>query len=128
LSIVSKRFISPDDAILEAMYGKEGVLERRRNAELEHERQLAAIREQSQGLPTGAKAAPIDPKAKGEAISRRAFVMPLLEAKGWSILDWANDANVSHATAQDYLDNKTKPYPSTRKKLAKALGVNALPN
>jgi lambda repressor-like predicted transcriptional regulator len=58
---------------------------------------------------------------------RRAFVLPLLEQKGWSILDWANEANVSHATAQDYLDNKTKPYPSTRKKLANALGINTLP-
>jgi hypothetical protein len=44
---VSKRFINPDDAILEAMYGKEGVLERRRKAELDHERQLAAIRRES---------------------------------------------------------------------------------
>jgi lambda repressor-like predicted transcriptional regulator len=55
---------------------------------------------------------------------RRAFVIPLLDKKGWSILDWANEAGVSHATAIDYLDKKTKPYRSTRLKLAKALGVN----
>jgi len=76
---------------------------------------------QSQDAPEGKRTEPtaLNP--------RRAFVLPLLEQMGWSILDWANEANVSHATAQDYLDNKTKPYPSTRKKLAKALGVNTLP-
>jgi len=55
---------------------------------------------------------------------RKNFVIPLLEAKGWSILDWANEAGVAHATAHDYLDGKIKkPYRSTRLKLAKALGV-----
>jgi lambda repressor-like predicted transcriptional regulator len=55
---------------------------------------------------------------------RKDFVIPLLEAKGWSILDWANEAGVAHATAHDYLDGKTKKsYASTRLKLAKALGV-----
>lgn len=34
---------------------------------------------------------------------RKTFVIPLLEAKGWSILDWANEAGVAHATAHDYL-------------------------
>lgn len=54
---------------------------------------------------------------------RKAFVMPLLNAKGWSVLDWATEAKVSHATAMDYLQNKTAPYRSTRLKLAKALGI-----
>lgn len=54
---------------------------------------------------------------------RRAFIIPLLEKRGWSVLDWANEAGVSHATTQDYLDNKRRPYPSTRLKLAKALNV-----
>src|SRR5260370_2841107 len=58
-----------------------------------------------------------------EKISRNAFVTPLLEANGWSILDWANEARVSHATAIDYLRDTTAPYRSTRLKLAKALGV-----
>ena len=58
-----------------------------------------------------------------EKTSRKAFVIPLLDAKGWSILDWANEAEVSHATAIDYLENKTKSYRSTRLKLAKALNV-----
>jgi lambda repressor-like predicted transcriptional regulator len=56
-------------------------------------------------------------------ISRREFVEPLLDAKGWSVLEWAVEANVDKATANDYLDNKTSPYRSTRLKLAKALGV-----
>lgn len=55
---------------------------------------------------------------------REAFVIPLLERRGWSILDWANEANVSPATAQDYLAGKTKPYRNTRVKLAKGLGVS----
>jgi hypothetical protein len=59
-----------------------------------------------------------------KALSRREFVTPILDAKGWSIFDWANEANVSHATALDYLANKTKAYRSTRLKLAKALGIS----
>ncbi len=54
---------------------------------------------------------------------RQAFVLPLLEKKGWSAGDWAIEAQVSPATAQDYLASSTKPYRSTRAKLARALGV-----
>ena len=56
--------------------------------------------------------------------SRRAVIEPLLDAKGWSILDWAIEADVAHATAMDFLDEKTRPYRSTRLKLAKALGIS----
>jgi ribosome-binding protein aMBF1 (putative translation factor) len=56
-------------------------------------------------------------------MTRREFVQKILEEKGWSILDWANEAEVSHATAMDYIQEKTRPYRSTRLKLAKALGV-----
>jgi hypothetical protein len=56
--------------------------------------------------------------------SRREFVESILEQKGWSILDWANEAEVAHATAMDYLDEKTRPYRSTRLKLAKGLGIS----
>jgi hypothetical protein len=58
-----------------------------------------------------------------KALSRREFVAPLLDAKGWSPLDWALEAQVAPATANDYLDDKTNPYRSTRLKLAKALDV-----
>jgi lambda repressor-like predicted transcriptional regulator len=61
-----------------------------------------------------------DPQAQNH---RQAFVLPLLEKKGWSTGDWAIESQVSPATAQDYLANTTKPYRSTRAKLAKALGV-----
>ncbi|MGB8097834.1 MAG: hypothetical protein WCF17_11800, partial [Terracidiphilus sp.] len=44
---------------------------------------------------------------------RQAFVLPFLEKKGWSTGDWAIEAQVSPATAQDYLTNSTKPYRST---------------
>jgi len=50
-------------------------------------------------------------------------VQPILDQKGWSILDWATEANVAPHTATDYIAGKTSPYPSTRKKLATALGV-----
>ena len=88
-----------------------------RKNELEHKRKLAEIRA-PQNIPTSA---PSQPQSTPKPLSRREFVIPLLEAKGWSILDWANEANVSHATALDYLASKTKAYRSTRVKLAKAL-------
>lgn len=55
---------------------------------------------------------------------RYAFVLPILEKRGWSVLDWANESGVAHATALDYLAGKTKPYRSTKVKLAKSLGVS----
>ena len=164
------QLFSIKDALEEQMYGKEGVAQRRRAAELEHERELAKIRRESHALiwagtaeelletirrwyesgwliaeslqdalqkaaihfvdtngkpiikPAGAGAVQTTVKI-GEKISRRGFVIPLLDAKGWSILEWAVEAGVDSATANDYLDNKTRPYRSTRLKLAKALGV-----
>jgi len=65
------------------------------------------------------------PQEQAETNPRRAFVMPLLEKRGWSILDWANEARVDHATAVNYLDSKRKQYRSTRLKLANALKVSA---
>jgi hypothetical protein len=74
--------------------------------------------------PTGVHTAPhATPKPKKGTISRKDFVAPLLDAKGWSPLDWAIEAIVAPATVNDYLDDKTNPYRSTRLKLAKALGV-----
>jgi hypothetical protein len=60
----------------------------------------------------------------GEAVARAAFVKPLLAEKGWSPLDWANAASVDFHTVNDYLKGTTKPYSSTRKKLADSLGVH----
>lgn len=54
---------------------------------------------------------------------RKSFVMPVLQAKGWSIHDWAINSGVDFHTANDYLNGKTKPYSSTRKKLAESLGI-----
>lgn len=66
-----------------------------------------------------------DPRAAVEPKQneREKFVLPILDAKGWSILKWATEANVTKDTATDYLANRTKPYRSTRLKLAKALNV-----
>ena len=38
---------------------------------------------------------------------RKAFVTPILDEKGWSILDWANEAEVAYHTAADYLAGTT---------------------
>jgi len=61
---------------------------------------------------------------------REAFIRPRLESMGWSILDWAKNSGVDFHTANDYFKGETKPYPSTRKKLADSLGISAkdLPN
>ena len=58
-----------------------------------------------------------------EINKRRSFVEPILLSKGWSVADWATHAKVAHATAMDYLDQKTTPVADTRKKLADALTV-----
>ena len=63
-----------------------------------------------------------DPSSSNQ---REAFILPLLDNKGWSILDWANEANVSYHTAADYLSGAKKSYRSSRAKLAKALGLTA---
>jgi lambda repressor-like predicted transcriptional regulator len=54
---------------------------------------------------------------------RKSFVEPILCKNGWSLLEWANEADVDFHTVDDYLKGKTNPYPSTRKALAEALGV-----
>lgn len=137
-----------------------------RKAELDHERDLAALRRQSNALvwcgtsdeltatitkwyesgwivarsltdalrqagnhfvrPDGTAVivpAPLGTVTSASVVSRETFVKEILDSKGWSIFDWANDAEVSHATAIDYLHGKTKPHPSTRLKLAKSLGI-----
>lgn len=66
----------------------------------------------------------INAKAATQLHPRRAFVEPLLDEKGWSILDWANEAEVAYHTAADYLAGSTKTYRSSRLKLAKALSVS----
>ena len=64
-----------------------------------------------------------DTALEPEQNEREKFVLPILDEKGWSILRWATEADVTKDTATDYLANRTKPYRSTRLKLAKALGV-----
>jgi hypothetical protein len=62
---------------------------------------------------------------KDLAKKRKQYIEPILTDKGWSILDWANEANVAYHTAADYLTGSKNPYRSTRVKLARALGVTA---
>jgi hypothetical protein len=102
-------------------------IERRRlerAEELAHERALAAIRAQSHVHVPAPQTPPPAPVEPSNLNPRQAFVFPLLAKEGWSILDWANAARVSSATAHDYLKNRTNPYRSTRKKLADSLGVS----
>lgn len=58
------------------------------------------------------------------ASRRKAFVQPLLDAKGWSIAQWAEKARVSRHTANSYLEGKRKTYHSSMKELSAALGVS----
>lgn len=62
-------------------------------------------------------------RPRSVADKRKSFVSPLLDKLGLSIHDWANRAKVDFHTAHDYLRGKTKPRPSTRKKLADSLGI-----
>jgi lambda repressor-like predicted transcriptional regulator len=87
---------------------------------LETERKLAAIRKGETATQLDSPAAPTAPEDRG----RKAFVMPILREKGWSILDWANEAGVSSSAAHDYLANRRRQFASTRLKLAKALGIS----
>lgn len=66
--------------------------------------------------------------ASGSATSnaREAFIRPILEMKGFSVHDWARTAKVDFHTADNYLKGKTRPYPSTLKKLAGALDVEVV--
>ncbi len=57
--------------------------------------------------------------------AREAFLRSILDNKGFSVHDWANKAGVDFHTADNFLKGKTQPYQSTRKKLAKALDVEA---
>jgi hypothetical protein len=56
---------------------------------------------------------------------RRTVVEPILNRRGLSIQDWAKNSKVDFHTANDYLKGITSPYPSTRKKLAESIGINA---
>ena len=55
--------------------------------------------------------------------SRTQFVDQILTKKGWSTHDWAVQSNVDFHTADNYRKGFTKPFPSTRKKLADSLGI-----
>ena len=87
------------------------------------------------GLATLARSVSVkkQPRSLGQTSSvletRQRFVKPILDEKGWSILDWANEAEVAYHTAADYFAGKKNPFRSTRAKLAKALGtpVNSFP-
>lgn len=63
--------------------------------------------------------------AEALAAQRRAVVEPILLEKGWSVLDWAAEANVDYNTASDYLNGLTNPHRRTLVRLAKALGLRA---
>ncbi|HEV2521803.1 MAG TPA: helix-turn-helix transcriptional regulator [Candidatus Acidoferrales bacterium] len=81
---------------------------------------LAPLNTRERALEKSAPASQRDAKPTNE---RDLFVRPILDKKGWSILDWAKDSGVDFHTANNYLKGKTKPYKSTRTKLAKSLGV-----
>jgi lambda repressor-like predicted transcriptional regulator len=62
-------------------------------------------------------------RVRESQIRRESVVNPILEEKGWSLLEFAQEANLDSQTVNDCLKGKTTPYRSTRKKLADALGL-----
>jgi hypothetical protein len=60
------------------------------------------------------------------ATHRRAFVQPWLDNRGWSLGDWATQAEVDKNSVRDYMNGKTiKIRSSTLRKIANALGIKA---
>jgi lambda repressor-like predicted transcriptional regulator len=55
---------------------------------------------------------------------RQAVVEPILVSKGWSLGDFADEAGLDYNTVSDYIAGKRRPYRSTKKKMANALGVD----
>jgi len=89
----------------------------------EHSRELLTLIEEKMAASAENKTKSPDAEPLPVSRTRKEAVLKILEEEGWSILDWANEAGVSHATAMDYLQEKTAPYQSTWLKLAKALGI-----
>jgi hypothetical protein len=75
----------------------------------------ALLKQEVERLPVEAKLVSNNP--------RQAVVSPILKRKGWSTLEWAQNANLDWHTADRYLKNVGNPCPSTRKKLADSLGL-----
>src|SRR5581483_2739431 len=63
--------------------------------------------------------------AKAVKPNRRAFIEPLLKQKSLSERDWASEAGVDIHTVSDYMNDKTDPSPTTKGKLARALGLKS---
>lgn len=55
--------------------------------------------------------------------TRQTILTPILKTKSLSVNDWAVQAGVDFHTANDYLNGKTNPHPSTLAKLALPLGM-----
>lgn len=64
-----------------------------------------------------------DVRTQEPASHKESLIRGILERKGWSLFDLAQEARVDPHTVNDYLKGKTTPYRSTRKKLADALGL-----
>jgi lambda repressor-like predicted transcriptional regulator len=63
-------------------------------------------------------------ESKARARARLLVVDPILETKGWSLLDWSKKAGVDYHTVQDYLNGKTKALRAeNRRAMAEALGI-----
>jgi lambda repressor-like predicted transcriptional regulator len=94
---------------------REGAMEAARS-------RLESMKQQQKEPKLGTKTV-TEPEAL-TAKARQSLVDPMLANKGWSLLDWANEAEVAYNTVAGYLAGK-KTYPSTKVKLAKALGLEA---
>ncbi|HYL74712.1 MAG TPA: helix-turn-helix transcriptional regulator [Bryobacteraceae bacterium] len=57
------------------------------------------------------------------AVTRQAYILPLLQQKGMSKSKWATVAGVDPSVVYDYLAGESDPRPDNRKALAETLGL-----
>lgn len=115
-------------AVLESLARKAGrvIMHVANRYEIEATRLEYAIRGAHKSVHGELAAAP---SARTEGKPReRSEIRSILGTKGMSVHDWAIQAGVDFHTADNYLKGKTRPYQSTRKKLADALGLTELPS
>jgi lambda repressor-like predicted transcriptional regulator len=95
---------------------------------LEHAGRMRVVDQPRQSLEISSTNSRLVSASKRESVEKRKHerksqVLSLLRDKGWSINDWAVQSDVDFHTADSYLKGRRNPYPSTRNKLAKSLGI-----
>jgi hypothetical protein len=82
------------------------------------------------GIGFGARAEPAGGETESErSARRRAIVGPILDAKGWSVYQWEQEAGVPSKVAQRFMAGKTISLSKrSQTKLTQALALSELPH